>query len=564
MARAKSSGLSRFARIQLIILALIFAVSFSAFMMIHPKHEMSDLQSYKESRSRRSSSKFASPPSRSGFCPSQCADGRAIDNRICPKMDPQLTNIILQSLRKDSKVVEWGSGASAIYFSQCVQEWNVVISDRQHCENIKKLKKKGFGQKLKIHCSDAADDDDEQCDVSRDLGCDGKCLDLVIADGSAKEDCVLSSHALLKDGGSLIATEHKAAASWSKLSAVMEVEKTIADAEGGDVAIFKSKASRTSHKSHAKKKFVISDEDDGRSEKSADVLDPSWNPRDSKHSSNEIVRHDTSTSKLDPSDMQTAMEKWKEDETILKWKRARRNAIISSPIPDKFGPVEAYPCGATCSSSAAKIENTICPMMFAEEMKLLLGSLGPKSVVWEWGSGTSTLYFSQCVGKWVSVEHEGAWCNQMRQLAPPNVEIRCVPIEEEYKESFGSPGKWDGSKREFKTYVEAIKEVKSWEQPPDVVLIDGRARGDCSVEALPYLNEKSLVFIHDWITTRFGGRDKYDKALKYYDIVDVVEVPPPQSWRSASGLVKLRPKPEALANAKRAAERGEWNKLEER
>ncbi|EKX45766.1 hypothetical protein GUITHDRAFT_163131 [Guillardia theta CCMP2712] len=253
MARAKSSGLSRFARIQLIILALIFAVSFSAFMMIHPKHEMSDLQSYKESRSRR-------------FCPSQCADGRAIDNRICPKMDPQLTNIILQSLRKDSKVVEWGSGASAIYFSQCVQ--------------------------------------------------------------------------------------------------------------------------------------------------------------------------------------------------------------------------------------------------------------GPKSVVWEWGSGTSTLYFSQCVGKWVSVEHEGAWCNQMRQLAPPNVEIRCVPIEEEYKESFGSPGKWDGSKREFKTYVEAIKEVKSWEQPPD--------------------------------------------ALKYYDIVDVVEVPPPQSWRSASGLVKLRPKPEALANAKRAAERGEWNKLEER
>jgi len=479
-------------------------------------------------------------------------------------MDSNLINIVLQSLNKDSKVVEWGSGASAIYFSQCVKEWNIVMSDSEHCSNIKRLQKKGFGQNLKIHCSSADTADGESCDMSKSIACDEKCLDVLIADGSANQRCLLSSQSLLKDDGFLFVADYKGTIDLRKFSAVMEVERRVANAEGGEVAILRHRSSQSSHKSSSKRKFVISDDDETGESRSADkFLDPSWNPRDAQVVSNAIVSQESSTSQFTQEEMQTAMERWKEDEKVLKWKRARRDAIISSPIPDKFGPVEAYPCGSSCSNSRARIENTICPMMFAEEMKLLLNSLGPKTTVWEWGSGTSTLYFSQCVSKWVSVEHEGAWCNQMRQLAPPNVEIRCVPIEEEYRESFGSPGKWDGSKTEFKTYVESIKEVKGWQQPPDVVLIDGRARGDCAVEALPYLNEKSLVFIHDWITARFGGRDKYDKALKYYDIVDVVEVPPPQSWRSASGLVKLRPKPEALARAKREAERGDWNKLVE-
>jgi len=37
----------------------------------------------------------------------------------------------------------------------------------------------------------------------------------------------------------------------------------------------------------------------------------------------------------------------------------------------------------------------------------------------------------------------------------------------------------------------------------DVVIIDGRARGDCSLEVFPYLKPDSLVFIHDWMKDRY-------------------------------------------------------------
>jgi hypothetical protein len=86
----------------------------------------------------------------------------------------------------------------------------------------------------------------------------------------------------------------------------------------------------------------------------------------------------------------------------------------------------------------------------------------------------------------------------------------------------------------------------------DVVLVDGRARGDCALELLPYLRPDSLVFVHDWIPSRMGGTEQYDKALEYYDVLDKVYVPPPQSWRGDSGMIKLRPKPEKLAAAKEA------------
>ena len=39
---------------------------------------------------------------------------------------------------------------------------------------------------------------------------------------------------------------------------------------------------------------------------------------------------------------------------------------------------------------------------------------------------------------------------------PPNVRVKCVPIEEEYAASYGSPDTWDGSKQEFKACWELV------------------------------------------------------------------------------------------------------------
>ena len=142
--------------------------------------------------------------------------------------------------------------------------------------------------------------------------------------------------------------------------------------------------------------------------------------------------------------------------------------------------------------------------MYPREIRLLLGALKPESVVFEWGSGMSSLYYSQCVTNWTSVEHHLPWCHEMQKHAPPNVRVKCVPIEEEYAASYGSPGTWDGSKQEFKAYVESAKEIALMPNSVDIVLIDGRARADCALEVLPFLRPESRVFIHDWTESRYA------------------------------------------------------------
>jgi hypothetical protein len=56
---------------------------------------------------------------------------------------------------------------------------------------------------------------------------------------------------------------------------------------------------------------------------------------------------------------------------------------------------------------------------------------------------------------------------------------------------------------------------------------------DCALEVLPYLQEKAVVFIHDF------EREYYWKVLKYYEIVSIVDK-----------LAVLRIKKELLNNDK--------------
>eukprot|EP00961_Rhodomonas_salina_P196920 2657886-Rhodomonas_salina.1 len=47
--------------------------------------------------------------------------GRRIDLPIDSARGKQAVELVLQQLRKGSAVFEWGTGASAVYFSQCVK-----------------------------------------------------------------------------------------------------------------------------------------------------------------------------------------------------------------------------------------------------------------------------------------------------------------------------------------------------------------------------------------------------------------------------------------------------------
>mmetsp|Transcript_63884 Transcript_63884/g.103279 ORF Transcript_63884/g.103279 Transcript_63884/m.103279 type:complete len:150 (+) Transcript_63884:169-618(+) len=84
-----------------------------------------------------------SPPNHAGVqgrgCPSACDNGRRLDNSVCPHMSSEGIEAVLDLLDGNSEVWEWGEGSSAVYFSQCVKEWNIIVSDPEHCRDIQDL-----------------------------------------------------------------------------------------------------------------------------------------------------------------------------------------------------------------------------------------------------------------------------------------------------------------------------------------------------------------------------------------------------------------------------------------
>lgn len=119
----------------------------------------------------------------------------------------------------------------------------------------------------------------------------------------------------------------------------------------------------------------------------------------------------------------------------------------------------------------------------------------------EWGSGGSTLFFSQFVDEYISIEHDKDWHKQIAKKIPKNVRYFLVKPNKKLTK------KHKGNIEQLKDYVEKINEFDKF----DKILIDGRARVACAKEALNHLKKDGIVFVHD-----FWKRDRYLQILKWY------------------------------------------------
>lgn len=172
------------------------------------------------------------------------------------------------------------------------------------------------------------------------------------------------------------------------------------------------------------------------------------------------------------------------------------------------------------------------------EVNLLLRYLDGRKTYIEYGSGGSTFNFPQFVEHAVSVEHDRAWCAKVREKLKTRPELkhidyRCWYVEKGHR-GFIVEGNTDGNYVHFKEYVDQID--TAGHQLYDFVLIDGRARVDCSVKVLSYISQETAVFIHD--STRFFITRTYSPALKYYDMIESI------GGKSLQGVVLLRRKKE--------------------
>ena len=133
------------------------------------------------------------------------------------------------------------------------------------------------------------------------------------------------------------------------------------------------------------------------------------------------------------------------------------------------------------------------PMMDEREYTLIVESLDKTKTLLEWGSGTSTTYFSQYAGTVDSIEHNPEWASKVRGMLQAanttNVALH---------EVLWNTPRPAGAVTERPMFEDYINYVDVINKKFDVVLIDGRARFWCAEKILPYLKKTSVVFIHDF------------------------------------------------------------------
>ncbi|WP_456431326.1 hypothetical protein [Thermosulfuriphilus sp.] len=126
--------------------------------------------------------------------------------------------------------------------------------------------------------------------------------------------------------------------------------------------------------------------------------------------------------------------------------------------------------------------------------------------VLEWGSGGSTLYFPRFLSSqgisytWTSIEHNKSWFETVLKAVEgiPHVRLNLV--------RFDGPGR-KLRKIPMKEYIEWPRRLN---QRYDLILVDGRKRQECLLEAPRHLKPGGLVLLHD------AQRKRYHRAFRIY------------------------------------------------
>ena len=158
-----------------------------------------------------------------------------------------------------------------------------------------------------------------------------------------------------------------------------------------------------------------------------------------------------------------------------------------------------------------------------------------KNKVLEWGSGTSTIYFSKIVKQFVSIEHNMEWYNFVSSQITDDVEYYYVAPhdfknDEELDKNVpdllcraNDPVLVDGITHwntrdgfDWHCGIDYIRKPLELEyRDYDVVIVDGRCRTMCAYIAKYLIKDGGYLIFDD-----FKGRTYYHGILKYYEVID--------------------------------------------
>ncbi|WP_367388795.1 class I SAM-dependent methyltransferase [Lewinella sp. LCG006] len=96
-------------------------------------------------------------------------------------------------------------------------------------------------------------------------------------------------------------------------------------------------------------------------------------------------------------------------------------------------------------------------------------------VMYEYGSGYSTLYFAQRIAKVYTIEYDQEWFNWLAKELPKNVVATYKALEDN----------------------EYVNNIASINESFDIIIVDGRRRNECIKASLAKLKPNGVIILDD-------------------------------------------------------------------
>jgi hypothetical protein len=128
--------------------------------------------------------------------------------------------------------------------------------------------------------------------------------------------------------------------------------------------------------------------------------------------------------------------------------------------------------------------NSPIPWITYPAISFLSERLNHDLLIFEYGSGNSTLYYSKIVKKVIAVEHNKEWYEKIKSKLSENSEIIFVNLD------YGG------------VYCQTIK---STGQKFDIIIIDAEDRVNCIKNCLNNLSENGVIILDDSEREEYGG-----------------------------------------------------------
>ncbi|MFC1497318.1 FkbM family methyltransferase [Verrucomicrobiota bacterium] len=133
-------------------------------------------------------------------------------------------------------------------------------------------------------------------------------------------------------------------------------------------------------------------------------------------------------------------------------------------------------------------EGNPLPFYVYPAIRFLENRVQPDMTVFEFGCGNSTLWWAKNVKRVISCEHDRAWYDKIRMIAPDKVEMHYLELEPDALYA-----------RHILQYPDSI----------DIAVIDGRDRVNCAKHVIFGLKEDGVII---WDNS---DREKYQKGFRF-------------------------------------------------